>query len=103
MRGGKLESYSWSYAPTGRARCNGACKRPIAKGSIRFSNSKAGSLMATYRCLDCVTQKQISNVEKVGGASAVRGWDALRRASQVKIRRRFAVRKRSAGDGVGGG
>jgi len=94
-------SYTWSYAPTDRAKCKGKCKEKIPKGEIRFgvSSEGFGDFETTqYRCLACVTDKQIDNVIKaVGGLDKVAGFDTLCEEDQG-----FVMAKMPSG-GSGGG
>eukprot|EP00421_Protoceratium_reticulatum_P045519 CAMPEP_0168454784 /NCGR_PEP_ID=MMETSP0228-20121227/50401_1 /TAXON_ID=133427 /ORGANISM="Protoceratium reticulatum, Strain CCCM 535 (=CCMP 1889)" /LENGTH=77 /DNA_ID=CAMNT_0008469585 /DNA_START=50 /DNA_END=280 /DNA_ORIENTATION=- len=73
--------YSWSYAPTNRATCKGKCKEKIEKDSIRLGVTTDGPgdyQMSQYRCLNCVTDKQIENiVSTVGSLDAVDGFFTL--------------------------
>ncbi|KAL1528223.1 hypothetical protein AB1Y20_009581 [Prymnesium parvum] len=83
-------SYSWSYAPTGRATCKGACKQSIAKGDVRFGTSSAGAgdfSVTSYRCLSCVTGRQFNNIaSKLGSVENVEGFQELSVEDQDRIR-----------------
>lgn len=76
--------YSWSYAPTARATCKGKCKEKIEKGALRFATSY--DQMTSYRCLNCVTDKQVENVvNELGGLDAVEGFNDLNNADRKRI------------------
>lgn len=82
--------YSWSYAPTNRAKCKGKCKGKIEKGALRFASSSDGAgdyQMTTYRLLSCVTKKQFDNMTaKAGSPENVPGFDSLQPSDQEAIR-----------------
>jgi hypothetical protein len=54
--------YVCTPAVTGRASCKGKCKEPISQGQLRFGSSSNKSDMTGFhwRCLSCVTAKQVS-------------------------------------------
>lgn len=83
-------SYCWSYAPTSRARCRGACKLPIEKGGVRLATSAPGAgdfTLTSYRCLACVTSRQLANVaSKWGSVDLVPGWADMQSDDQQRIR-----------------
>jgi len=87
------ESYSWSYAPTNRAACRGACGGKIPKGAIRLCVSihdghiygHDSSTNHFYR-LDCVTNDQIDKITAaVGGLENVSGFGGLASDDQAKV------------------
>eukprot|EP00658_Telonema_sp_P-2_P034675 TRINITY_DN25300_c0_g1_i2.p1 TRINITY_DN25300_c0_g1~~TRINITY_DN25300_c0_g1_i2.p1 ORF type:complete len:419 (-),score=137.14 TRINITY_DN25300_c0_g1_i2:28-1284(-) len=77
----KRMPYSFSIAPTNKAKCKGKCKEFIDKGAIRFATEGEGwgdFSVSSYRCLDCVTKKQFENVlANHGPIETVPGFDAL--------------------------
>eukprot|EP00927_Polykrikos_kofoidii_P033242 TRINITY_DN2812_c0_g1_i1.p1 TRINITY_DN2812_c0_g1~~TRINITY_DN2812_c0_g1_i1.p1 ORF type:complete len:141 (-),score=40.09 TRINITY_DN2812_c0_g1_i1:54-476(-) len=78
----------WSYAPTNRATCKGQCKEKIAKGEIRLGSEidMGGHTSMTYRCLKCVTVKQIANMkEKFESLDKVEGFATLSEDDQAKV------------------
>mmetsp|Transcript_34123 Transcript_34123/g.77862 ORF Transcript_34123/g.77862 Transcript_34123/m.77862 type:complete len:421 (-) Transcript_34123:115-1377(-) len=85
-----MDPYRVEPAKSNRSKCK-ACKSEIAKEQLRF-----GSLMEvspghgsySWRCLDCITAKQVANVEsKVGSADNVDGFDALPVGKQTQFRK----------------
>lgn len=84
-----MSAYSWSYAPTNRATCKGKCKEKIAKGAVRLCTAADipdGHSMQQYRCLDCVTDKQIANIiVKCGTLDKVEGFDDLSAEDQAAV------------------
>mmetsp|Transcript_26833 Transcript_26833/g.36197 ORF Transcript_26833/g.36197 Transcript_26833/m.36197 type:complete len:148 (-) Transcript_26833:153-596(-) len=78
----------WSYAPTNRATCKGSCKNKIEKGAVRLGSELdlGGHTSMVYRCLPCVTAKQIVNMrEKHGSLEAVPGFDGLNEEDQARV------------------
>jgi len=83
-----MASYEFSYAPTNRAMCKGKCKEKIAKGAVRLgvSTEAGGHTMTQYRCLPCVTDKQIENIcNAVGSLDQVNGFDGLGDEDQAAV------------------
>lgn len=81
--------YEWSYAPTNRAMCKGACKTKIDKGAIRLAVHSiiAGNENTQFRCLDCVTLKQIENIKSENGSlEEVPGFHVLSEDDQALVR-----------------
>ncbi|CAJ1401355.1 unnamed protein product [Effrenium voratum] len=87
-------SYSWSYAPTNRAKCKGKCGEKIEKGAIRLATSSDGDYhIVSYRCLDCVTDTQFKNiVNKVGSVEDVEGFDGLTAKDQAAVRKKAGIK-----------
>jgi Poly(ADP-ribose) polymerase and DNA-Ligase Zn-finger region len=56
--------YRLEYASTGRAGCKGKCKEKLAKGRLRFGTEVTivDHPSWQYRCLRCVTARQVSNI-----------------------------------------
>mmetsp|Transcript_44921 Transcript_44921/g.92891 ORF Transcript_44921/g.92891 Transcript_44921/m.92891 type:complete len:728 (+) Transcript_44921:46-2229(+) len=95
-----MSTYGWSYAPTNRATCKGKCGEKIAKGAVRLGvSSEVGDhTMVSYRCLACVTDKQVANIiSKVGSLDSVDGFDGLEEDDQA------AVLEKAPGGGGGAG
>mmetsp|Transcript_6554 Transcript_6554/g.11385 ORF Transcript_6554/g.11385 Transcript_6554/m.11385 type:complete len:418 (+) Transcript_6554:65-1318(+) len=97
-----MDPYRVEPAKSNRSKCK-ACKGEIAKEQLRF-----GSLMEvspghgsySWRCLSCITAKQVANVEaKVGSAENVDGFDALSKGAQTQFRKAIdaALKKGGAG------
>ena len=83
-----MSTYGWSYAPTNRATCKGKCGEKIAKGAVRLGvSSEVGDhTMVSYRCLACVTDKQVANIIlKVGSLDSVDGFDGLEEDDQAAV------------------
>ncbi|KAJ3021036.1 UNVERIFIED_CONTAM: hypothetical protein HDU68_007273 [Siphonaria sp. JEL0065] len=73
--------YKIEVSPSARATCQG-CKTNIAKDAIRFvsigSTEKALFDKSYYKCIGCVTKKQIENVEAaVESIDNIPGLDLL--------------------------
>ena len=93
-----MSTYGWSYAPTNRATCKGKCGEKIAKGAVRLGvSSEVGDhTMVSYRCLACVTDKQVANIIlKVGSLDSVDGFDGLEEDDQAAV-----LEKAPGGGGV---
>ena len=90
-------SYSFSYAPTNRASCKGACKQKIEKDAIRMGTASDGAgdyQMVSYRNLGCVTKKQWDNMEaKIGDVANADGFAALEPDDQTKVKQAAAAAK----------
>mmetsp|Transcript_104369 Transcript_104369/g.196437 ORF Transcript_104369/g.196437 Transcript_104369/m.196437 type:complete len:703 (-) Transcript_104369:81-2189(-) len=84
-----MSTYAFGYAPTSASTCKGKCKMKLVKGTLRLGVSGDGPgdyTVTSYRCLDCVTDKQIANIKaKVGDLSNVDGFDTLTPADQKKV------------------
>lgn len=84
-----MSTYSWTLAPTNRATCKGKCKEKIEKGSVRLGVASAGAgdyEMVSYRCLNCVTDKQIENITNAcGSIQEVDGFAALPAEDQGRV------------------
>mmetsp|Transcript_63715 Transcript_63715/g.113045 ORF Transcript_63715/g.113045 Transcript_63715/m.113045 type:complete len:145 (+) Transcript_63715:77-511(+) len=96
-----MSKNSWSYAPTNRATCKGACKQKIEKGAIRLGTELdiGGNTSMVYRNLKCVTIKQIQNMkEKEGGLDKLEGFAELTEEDQAKVLAQEDYAKQAAED-----
>jgi Poly(ADP-ribose) polymerase and DNA-Ligase Zn-finger region len=72
--------YSFEHAKSGRSVCKGKCQAMIPKGAPRFgsTDTSRGYPMTMWRCIGCVTGRQLENVRNVYGSesySVIRGWN----------------------------
>mmetsp|Transcript_3955 Transcript_3955/g.8045 ORF Transcript_3955/g.8045 Transcript_3955/m.8045 type:complete len:143 (+) Transcript_3955:33-461(+) len=92
---------TWSYAPTNRATCKGSCKQKIEKGSLRLGTPLeiSGHESFLYRCLACVTAKQISNMrEKYNSLEEMSGFSELKPEDQAAVLAQEGVAQKAAAD-----
>lgn len=74
--------YSLEHAKSGRSVCKGKCKSAIPKDELRFgsTDTSQGYDMTMWRCVHCVTGRQLENVESLYGDdsySVIRGWNTV--------------------------
>jgi len=92
------DPYRAEPAKSARSACK-VCKEKIEKDQLRFGTfmdmGSAGSY--AWRCLDCVTSKQISNMmEKIGSIEAVGGWNELSELQQKEVRKALEAKSGAA-------
>eukprot|EP00929_Paragymnodinium_shiwhaense_P016786 TRINITY_DN12541_c0_g1_i1.p1 TRINITY_DN12541_c0_g1~~TRINITY_DN12541_c0_g1_i1.p1 ORF type:complete len:471 (-),score=161.13 TRINITY_DN12541_c0_g1_i1:229-1566(-) len=80
------DSYRVEPAKSARSSCK-ACKGQIAKDEIRFgSKVDMGSHDSfSWRCLGCITKKQVENLESKTTPEEIGGFDELEEVAQVKF------------------
>eukprot|EP00930_Biecheleria_cincta_P070878 TRINITY_DN58459_c0_g1_i1.p1 TRINITY_DN58459_c0_g1~~TRINITY_DN58459_c0_g1_i1.p1 ORF type:complete len:267 (+),score=58.15 TRINITY_DN58459_c0_g1_i1:114-914(+) len=83
-------TYIWGYASSSQATCSGKCGQKMSKGTLRLrvncDNGVGNFTIVKYRCLDCVTDKQIDNIiAEVGGLDCVEGFDRLDENDELAI------------------
>ena len=71
-------------AASGRAKCRGACKQPIAKGALRFGTRVDihDTVSYMWRCLNCITPQQAGNLRR---GDAVLAFKGAARAQQAQV------------------
>jgi len=75
--------YRIELARSNRSSCN-RCKNKIEKGALRFGSNIEGSSYdwTSWRHVQCVTAKQVANMDKAGGINATAGIAELTTAQQ---------------------
>lgn len=82
--------YSLEYAKSGRSVCKGKCGRAIPQGAVRFGSSDTsnGYVMTMWRCVHCVTGRQLQNVQALYQSDSfgvIRGWEKLTEEERVDV------------------
>ena len=81
--------YIIEYAKSGRSSCKG-CKTTINAGEVRFGsvNDQGDHVMTHWKHVECLTEKQMANIEEAGGIAAVTGFSDLKPADRTKVEKR---------------
>ncbi|KAL4448474.1 hypothetical protein ABPG75_005693 [Micractinium tetrahymenae] len=91
--GDTTNPYKVEYAKSGRATCNGPCKRLIAKGELRLGSPMVFGEGVSYkwRHWGCITDLVLNNmrgkIERHGIDSALAGLEALRPEDRQRVQR----------------
>ncbi|SPQ98919.1 unnamed protein product (mitochondrion) [Plasmodiophora brassicae] len=86
-------TYHVELAKSGRGQCK-PCGKQIAKGEPKFGSGNDGDSIVWWRCIPCVTARQLSSLEKmIGSIEAADGWNAIPSDIQAYIKDAFLNRK----------